>query len=290
MLSSIPKGITVCELFLASISFGSATFNVWLQMLAFIFLFVLFFVVRSILQQAPEVNKALNEGLEFSLDGLAAPHERCDEMTRVLGVPWSSWDPGNWEPENDEASSFAHPTLRSQLHNRFFGPMDMEVAGDQVLIYDMQVGMLHDTQKFQNTQFFQTVISIKPPELGLPPFIVRPKTVFQNEFSTNRQAKTDTALDVLFDVETLTPHRVKALFQSELGTEILVPFLMDHKWTVEWTGDQLIVYELNHLIAPNQLAEVALEASEFFELLKSGPDVVDRMMKSFIELAIAKSQ
>ena len=202
-------------------------------------------------------------------------------MGREFGEPWLVW-----EPESDESSGFVPPTVPINFVRRYFGPMDMEVASDQVLIYDMLICLLQNPSDHGN--FFQTVISLKPPELRLPPFILRPHFGFGSQCSTSNLIETNTSLDGIFDVESFAPHRVRALFQSELGTEVLIPFIMDHKWTIEWNGDRLIIYELNRLITPQQLAEAALEASEFFECLKSGPDVVDRMMKQFIDSAVAK--
>ena len=162
--------------------------------------------------------------------------------------------------------------------------MDMEVGDDQVMIYDMWLG--HLDISLEHCDLFQTVISLKPPELRLPPFILRPKLDgYLKDFSTATTVDTNTALDLLFSLESLNAHRVKALFQSELGTVVLVPFLVDQKWTVEWNGDRLIIYELNRLIDPRQIAEVAFEATEFFELLKSGSDAVDHMMNEFFDAA-----
>ena len=243
---------------------------------------VVLFARQWMALNAPEVKKLLFEAQTLEFNQLTHPHHRCEDMERELGTPWLEWDPAN-----AEASDFAPPTVPIHFVRRYFGPMDMEVGGDQVLIYDMLTGLLSDPANHGN--LFQTVISFKPPELlRLPPFILRPHVGFMSQFSTGDPIKTDTSLDTTFNVESFAPHRVRALFQSELGTEVLIPFLMDHKWTVEWDGKQLIVYQLNHLIAPSRIAEVALEATELFECLKSGPDVVDRMMRQFIDSAVAK--
>ena len=242
----------------------------------------MFFVIRHwMAANAPEAKELWNAALIMDFHELTSTHHRCEDMGREFGTPWLAW-----ETENVELSGFVPPTIPIQFVRQYFGPMDMEVGGDQVLIYDMLTGLLGDNANQGN--FFQTVISFKPPELRLPPFILRPNVGLMRQFSTSDSIKTDTSLDTMFHVESFAPHRVKALFQSELGTEVLIPFLMDRKWTVEWDENQLIVYQLNHLIAPPQIAEVALEATELFECLKSGPDVVDRMMKQFIDSAVAK--
>ena len=247
-----------------------------------IFLLVVFVVVRHWMAwNAPEVKELMFQAEALKFDQRISTRHRSENMGREFGEPWLAWD-----PERDELSGFVPPSVPIQFVRRYFGPMDMEVAGDQVLIYDMFVGLLSDPSKHSN--FFQTVISLKPPELRLPPFILRPHVRFGSQLSTSDSIKTDTSLDTIFDVESFVPHRVRALFQSELGTEVLIPFLVDHKWTIEWNGDRLIIYELNCLIPPQQIAEVALEATELFECLKSGPDVVDRMMKQFIDSAVAK--
>ena len=243
----------------------------------FIMLIILVLIRNSVMEHAPKIIKLLSNVHTLPRGGLTSPDHRCHLMSEELGSPWKEWDPAK------EESNFIQPTIRFQFVRRYFGPLDMEVAGDRVLIYDLQIGGLLEDEK---RSMFQTVISLKPPELELPPFILRPRMVMSHEFLTGQSISTGTVLDTEFDIETLAPHRVKALFQSELGSQVLIPFLMDHRWTVEWTGNQLIVYELNRLIAPQQLAEVALEASEFFELLKSGPEAVDRTMKAFIDSAM----
>ena len=242
---------------------------------SFIIVIVLATIVEGVL---PAIKEMLERAQTLPQGGLIDPNLRRAQMEDELGREW-----GPWNPEADADLEFDRPTMRSVYVRRYYGPMDMDIAGDQVLIYDMQLGIRINPQNPE--QVFQTVISIKPPELRLPPFILRSKGFLAEQFSTLKSVKTGTALDEMFMLESLTPHRVKALFQSELGTEVLIPFLTDHNWTVEWSGDFLIVYELNRLIEPQQLAEVALEVSELFELLKSGPAVVDRLMKEFIREA-----
>lgn len=246
-----------------------------------IFGFIVVFA-QKIVSEWPAISEVLEQTQILRRGGMTSPNLRTVRMEDELGRRW-----GPWDPESDPDMEFDRPTLRSYSLRRYFGPMDMDIAGDQVLIYDMLLGSVFtiDDPNQLSEQIFQTVISIKPPELRLPPFILRPMNVFEEQFSTVKTVKTDTALDVLFTMETLAPHRVKALFQSDFGSSVLVPFLTDHRWTVEWTGDCLIVYEFNRLIEPGQLAEVALEVSEFFELLKSGPEVIDRGMKEFIRQA-----
>ena len=248
--------------------------------MSLIFFFILvILVVRSANERMPEIRKLIQLAETMPRDGMKPPVDRCNEMKQELDITWEAW-----EPQNDEESNFVPPKLRTHFKTQFFGPMVMEVGGDQVMIYDMWLDYLNIS--LENCRLFQTVISLKPPELRLPPFILRPKLGgYIDDLSTSTTVKTNTALDLLFSLESLTPHRVKALFQSELGTEVLVPFLVDQKWTVEWNGDRLIIYELNRLIDPRQIAEVALEATEFFELLKSGPEVIDQMMKEFFDAA-----
>ena len=250
-------------------------------MLFLIFIVFVALFIRSSMEQTPEIIKVLKDAHTLPRGGNTSPHLRCNQMGQELGVVWQAW-----APQAEEGSNFVPPTCRLYFERQYFGPMDMEVAGDQVLIYDMLLSMSLHSHK--NPPRFQTVISFKPPELRLPTFIVRPRIGYSREDLTSTPIKTDTALDMAFDVESFTPHRVKALFQSELGSDVLIPFLVDRKWTVEWNGDRLIIYEPNRLIAPQQIAEAALEASEFFECLKSGPEVVDRMMKTFFETAISK--
>ena len=136
---------------------------------------------------------------------------------------------------------------------------------------------------------FQTVISIKPPELQLPPFVLRPKSVWSDGALHGRLIQTGTLLDTIFTVESLAPHRVKALFQSELGNSVLIPFLIAHRWIVQWTGKCLNVYEFDRLIQPERLAEAALEVSEFFELLKSGPAAIDQGINDLIQETINRT-
>ena len=247
-----------------------------------LYLIALFFIARHLMAwKAPEIKELMSQVEMLKLDQQIPIRHRCENMGREFGEPWLAW-----KPESDESLDFVPPTVPINFVRRYFGPMDMEVAGDQVLIYDMLISLLHDPSDHGN--HFQTVISLKPPELRLPPFTLRPNVGFGSLYSTSDSIETATSLDAIFDVESFAPHRVRALFQSELGTEVLIPFLTDRKWTIEWNRDRLIIYELNHVIAPQQLAEAALEASEFFECLKSGPDVVDRMMKQFIDSAVAK--
>ena len=203
---------------------------------------------------------------------------RSIDMEIDFNVPW-----GQWAPQAIENYAFDQPTFQTPYVRRYFGPMEMEVAGDQILIYDLELGHVEGVSAREKV--FHTVISIAPPELRLPPFMIRPKGIFKGEalLSLEQFINSDSPLDVQFHLETLAHHRTKALFQSELGTEVLIPFLNDRKWTVQWTGNSLIVYQWNHLIDPERLHEVALEVSEFFEVLKLGPEVIDRKMEELIQ-------
>ena len=235
-------------------------------------------VIYKLKSRLPSWEGFRDEVASFTKVGADTSHvTRSIDMEAEFKVPWRQWD-----PQAIENCVFDPPTLRTPSTRRYFGPMDMEVAGDQISIYDMELGHvegIHVTGKI-----FQTVISIKPPELRLPPFIVRPKSIKNGEaFSRERVIKSGSLLDVRFSLETLIPHRTKALFQSAYGTEVLIPFLNDRKWTAQWTGNSLIVYQWNRLIDPEHLHEVALEVSEFFELLKSGPEVIDRKMEELIQ-------
>ena len=224
--------------------------------------------VLSKLMEAVEEFSNIPQAKEIS------PAIRSRDMESEFGKPWRLWD-----PQAVENSEFDHPTLRTPQTRRYFGPMDMEVAGDQVLIYDLLMGYVD----FKGLPF-QTVIAIKPPELRLPPFIVRPKGINSESFTREGVVivKSDSDLDTRFTLETLLPLRTKALFQSTLGTDVLIPFLNERDWTLQWTGKSLIVYKWNHLIDPARLAETALEVSEFFELLKSGQEVIDQEMQELI--------
>ena len=196
-------------------------------------------------------------------------------MKVAFDKPWEEW-----HPEDDHESDFVAPTSSGTFERRYYGPMDMDIAGDRVLIYDMKICSPLGPG---NPQLFETVITLKPPSLDLPQFTLRPKDILGLLLTGNNRFKTETALDTLFEVETMTPHRVRTLFQSELGANVLIPFLNEQKWTIEWTGDRLIVYELNQLIVPDRIADVALEVSEFFDLLKSGPQAVDTVMQELFQ-------
>lgn len=240
---------------------------------------IILYVLRILYLNEDNLQGRIAEILNTNLDGLAhlatkaTTAERAFAMEREFEKPWNEF-----YPEQDQ-NDFVFPSIYGRSERRYFGPMDMNVAGDHVLIYDMW----HETRNHSEAPpISQTVISIKPPELNLPQFKIRPKLIYGVQVpSTN--IKTDTALDVQFAVETMTPHRTKAIFQSELGAEVLIPFLIENKWTLEWTDDRFIVYEANKLIEPSRIAEFALEVSEFFDLLKSAPDAIDHAMREMIE-------
>jgi hypothetical protein len=236
----------------------------------------LFFLARHVWQNYPEIERLVNEAATMSSSGSLPSHVRCEAMSKELEIDWDRWDAEN-DPETEE---FSPPKLNTHAKCQYFGPLSMEVEGDQILVFDMQVNIFGGKSE---RQLFQTVISIQPSELELPPFIIRPRVYFGYEIATANSIKTETALDILFSVETLTPHRVKALFQSPLGSEVLIPFLSDHRWTIEWNGDRILVHESNRLIEPQQLAEVALEVTEFFHLLKGGPAAIDSGMQELFK-------
>ena len=210
-------------------------------------------------------------------DRLSLYHVVSRTVRVWVGREISRWF--RWDPELDEELEFDRPTLQQSPERTYFGPMDMEVAGDQVLIYDLLLNSRVGKKTVEPS--FHTVVAIKPPKLSLAPFVLRPQRAFSQYVRNAAVVKTETALDNLYDLETLAPFSLKALFQSELGYEVLIPFLNEHRWTVEWTGDWLIVYEMNYLIPPKYLAQVALEVSEFFEILKSGSSAVGGKIKEF---------
>ena len=248
-------------------------------MLGIIFLVFIALVVHRFQGELSTIKDAYQTAVETANNltqvNPISPSARRAAMESAFDIPWVTWN-----PEANPNAEFDRPETPSNYFRRYFGPMDMEVAGDQVLIYDMQLAhtvILEDTQAL-----FQTVISIKPPGLRLPPFALRPKYIFPEVALSSKLIQTDTALDTQYELESLTPHRAKALFQSELGNKVLIPFLNNHQWNVQWTGTCLIVYQWNQLIDPDRLPEAALEVSEFFELLKSGPAVIDQGINDLI--------
>ena len=105
--------------------------------------------------------------------------------------------------------------------------MDMEVGEDQIVIYDLELGQFDLVT--ERAKFFQTVISIKPPELRLPPFIIRPKGIlfYGEPLAYEQVIKSDALLDAGFYLESLTPHRTKALFESIAYCEPLFTDCLD---------------------------------------------------------------
>ena len=257
-----------------------------LQMALFFFLPVVLALFLGLmywhLNESPALKKLVDEVVNLkSACETQSPIDRCSEIAHKLDIIWTRWD-----PTSDEDLNFECPSVWAGTTPVFFGPMDMQVDDDQILVYDMRFASINRHKK--NPIVSQTVISIRPPELELPSFILRRH---KRPFGTWRAAnaiKTGTALDNIFETESLTKHRVQALFQSPLGTEHLIPFLINHEWTVEWTGKTLHVFQFGKLIRPHEIANTALEVSEFFELLKSGPTEVDFVMKRFIKKALRK--
>jgi hypothetical protein len=248
-------------------------------MLPIIVIGIIAYVAWHVYFSEDKLPDRIAEVLNTNIDVLAhqakkpTPTERALSMELEFGQPWSEFYP------EQEQSDFKFPSVYGRAERRYFGPMDMNIAGDHVLIYDMWHSFRHTSNA---TAISQTVISIKPPALNLPQFKIRPKFTYGIQPSTTN-IKTGTVLDVQFEVDTMTPHRTKAIFQSKLGSEVLIPFLSENKWTVEWADDRFLVYEANRLIEPNRIAEFALEVSEFFDLLKSAPEAIDGMMAEMIE-------
>ena len=234
------------------------------------------------LNESPALKKLVDEIVNLNSVGeTQSSIDRCTEIAHKLDIIWTKWD-----PTSDEDLNFECPSVWAATTTVFFGPMDMQVGDDQILVYDMRFALINRHQK--NPFVSQTVISIRPPELELPSFTLRRHKRPVGMWRATNAIKTGTALDNIFETESLTKQRVQALFQSPLGIEYLIPFLLNHEWTVEWTDKTLHVFQLGKLIKPHEIANTALEVSEFFELLKSGPAEIDFAMKRFIKKALRK--
>ena len=248
-------------------------------MFVIIILVIVAFVVRHAFMNDSSLSELLKILLNEPTGSLPAVHHKQSSTSRSMSM--AHFLEANWDEffPDTEDTDFVFPTIFGRMNTRFFGPMDMNIAGDQVLIYDM---WLAQSAEMAEQAISHTVISIKPPSINLPPFKLRSRAavgIRMPSVSTVSPIKTETALDALYDIESMAPHRTSALFQSPLGVDVLVPFLLDQEWTVEWTGDRLLVYKLNCLIDPDRIGEVALEVSEFFELLKSGPAAIEAAMR-----------
>lgn len=196
-----------------------------------------------------------------------------------METPWDEWN-----PDADDATLGTTCIRQVCKHARFFGPIELEIESDHIHIFDW---MFHVAIGNSTKNYFQTVVIIKPESLELPPFLLLPRSHnLHLRTSQIPKVKTETALDLTNELESLLPFRLKSLFHSQIGQDELIPFLTGRDWTVQWTEDRLIVYKLNELVAPEQIQHFALQVSDFLHLLKSAPEDVDRHMNEFIDQAV----
>ena len=247
----------------------------------FTFLIIVGFLILLFksLQHLPSIQNQVQQAIEFHSSRVQCPAERSNEIMLALDTNWLLWDPDTSDP------SLSTSCIR-QLgrQSKYYGPIEMQIESDHIQIFDW-----HFFLPYGNTtlDYFQTVVIIKPEELRLPPFFLKPRSQLMfHHHSIVSKVKTETPLDLTYEVESMTPFRLKSLFQSEVGRDELIPFLVGQDWTVQWTGDRLIVYKLNQLVPPQQIQHFALEVTDFFHPLKSAPDDVERHMNEFIDQAI----
>lgn len=239
--------------------------------IAAVVLLLLLFALAFALKKSAEIDVQA-----VFLDG-GRSSQRREHMTRVT----SSWE--RW-PSTEVWAELTGSCITELRRGRFFGPMTIQIDSGSLKLFDWQVTM--PSQGQPGIQF-QTLAVFTPVELKAPGFFVQPTDTRlpierANSLNSYQRFQTGTDLDFTHNCQSCFEDLVVKLFQSDLGRQ-KIETIVSRGWTVEWTGRQLIVFRVGHLVPPNELRAYALEVMEFASLLCNGQAAVHKMLDQRIE-------
>jgi len=122
---------------------------------------------------------------------------------------------------------------------------------------------------------FQTVAIVRPAQLvDLPDFFFQP-----------RLTSTLPCAGVSHHFESSIEYRAQMLFETSFGDEILNRYITDRDWTVEWTGEQLLVLQQNQVVAGEDLGQFISEVLELVNLLPGAEAALRESFDRRVEFA-----
>jgi len=186
--------------------------------------------------------------------------------------------------------------------SRVLGSLDMTIDGHIIRAYDWLFSRRRPKGVMQSG--FQTVVTARPAmPVDLPHFYLRPRkivTISLGGMSIATGGSHDgiscyESVDLLtmipgdYTLESTIPYRACILFDTPYGREEFSQFISDRDWTVEWTGEQLVVYTRNLLVDPADLDELIGNVVQLVEMQPHAEAAVDRAFDQRIEVALQGS-
>lgn len=210
---------------------------------------------------------ALAANITAHRDALEQGSRRAEEMS-VDGLSWNEWNDAEAGFELNQSHLVSLPGIQSTT---CYGPMRLNFGDAQLTIFDHAMH-LGERQRVL-APVLQTVGSYRVPNLNAPQFYSRPVAhnglIYSEFLECFYSVDSMTAHSFNQIVESNTPSGVVDLLDTKTAFVELLPLLQERGLTVEWTGQNLLVYRLGEAISYSQIQEFAKEVAQVGELLRA---------------------
>lgn len=178
--------------------------------------------------------------------------------------------------------------------DRFFGPMEVNISDELFQFFDWQHFVKINKEY---TSCLQTVIALTPRDLEIPQFFFRPKDfgrfVTREDNSMLRYhdiVETGTHIDLTYALESMQPYHARLLFKAKTAQFELFELIQSNDWTVEWTGEHLLVYSTGQVVEPDQLKFFASKVLTLANLLRNADHEADSSLDERLAASANRSR
>lgn len=196
-------------------------------------------------------------------------NSRRNEEMSCDGTAWEEWSDA--EAALEVTGSHVIVMRGSTARTSFIGPLRIELGEDRLTMFDFRI-FLGERQRTL-APILQTVISYEPQNLNCPHFFLRPvvnDSAVRTEFLgcyDNVDSMPAYAHNLI--AESVLPGPAAAFFETKAAFQQLLPFIQENGFTVEWTGNRLLVYRLQETVdreGSKQFAQDVVHLSQLLQL------------------------
>lgn len=234
-------------------------------------------IVFSLLRMALKLDNSTFQSVDRGAGmaaGLASHQKAGEQGSRRAaemsgdGVAWGVWDPSESSLELSGSHLVTIPGIQNKTS---YGPLRLQLGEEQLTIFDY--GMHLGERQRVLAPILQTVGSYRIVGLQAPQFYSRPVAhngaVYSNFLTCFQPVDSMTAHSFNQTIESMSPNRVVGLLDTKTAFTELLPLLQERGLTVEWTGDNLLVYRLGETIDREEIQSFAKEVVQIGEFVRA---------------------